>query len=182
MKNYKKLKPNEIRLRDHTYDGIEEYDQRLPNWWLVVLYGGILFSIGYWIYFFKTDLPKNDEQVLEQALLAIETQKLKNLAEVPDDATFWKMSRNEEFVQLGKAAFQNKCVVCHGQNLEGGIGLNLADNTWKYGGNPSDVYKIIYEGSPDKTAGMQAWSNELQQNEIIDLVAFVMSHHRPPQE
>ena len=182
MKHYKKLKPNEIRLRDHTYDGIEEYDQRLPNWWLVVLYGGILFSIGYWIYFFKTDLPKNDEQVLEQALLAIETQKLKNLAEVPDDATFWKMSRNEEFVQLGKAAFQNKCVVCHGQNLEGGIGLNLADNTWKYGGNPSDVYKIIYEGSPDKTAGMQAWSNELQQNEIIDLVAFVMSHHRPPQE
>ena len=41
--------PEGVILRDHVVDGIQEYDQRLPFWWLCILFGVIGFSIVYWL-------------------------------------------------------------------------------------------------------------------------------------
>ena len=38
-------KPGEEPVRAHVFDGIAEYDRRLPNWWLITLYATIAFSI-----------------------------------------------------------------------------------------------------------------------------------------
>ena len=34
-------------LLDHDADGIQEYDNSLPRWWLYGFYFTIIFSVGY---------------------------------------------------------------------------------------------------------------------------------------
>jgi len=40
-------RPEKDRILEHEYDGIREYDNPLPGWWLVVLYATVAWSIGY---------------------------------------------------------------------------------------------------------------------------------------
>lgn len=36
------------RLLDHSYDGIQEYDNPMPRWWLYIFWGTVLWSVLYW--------------------------------------------------------------------------------------------------------------------------------------
>jgi len=175
----KPLKRGEVYLKEHTYDGIQEYDQRLPNWWLFTFYGAIIFSVIYWFVRDQThdmDLAVKD---LEAELSRIETIKLAAIDTINDEV-LWTMSRNAGFVEKGKETFGVHCAVCHGENLQGGIGLNLVDNEWKWGSNPTDIFGIVLDGSPDKTSGMQAWKSSLGPAKISEVVAYILSHHEQP--
>ena len=39
------------RLMSHGYDGIQEYDNPLPGWWVWIFWVTIVFSLGYWAYY-----------------------------------------------------------------------------------------------------------------------------------
>ena len=41
----------EDRLLDHEYDGIQEYDNPLPSWWVWVFWATIIFSGAYIMYY-----------------------------------------------------------------------------------------------------------------------------------
>lgn len=182
MTNAPKPPPAEDAIREHTFDGIQEYDKRLPNWWLFTLYITIVFWVGYWFYFHNAKIGLSNTEVLQRELARIEAAKLADPANQLDDGTLWKMSRNAVFVDAGKATFTTTCASCHKDNLrgtdEGGIGPNLVDNIWIHGSNPTDLLKVVNEGVLVK--GMPAWGPVIGAKKTSEVVAYVLSFHEVP--
>ncbi|AHF89336.1 cytochrome C oxidase subunit III [Opitutaceae bacterium TAV5] len=164
-------------IRHHVYDGIAEYDKRLPNWWLLTFYGAIAFAIIYWMAT-QHFSDVTDGQRAITAMQQIEAIRLSSGSAQLDDEALWKMSRNPAFVQAGEAIFKANCVACHGADLKGGIGVNLVDDEWLHGGKPTEVVHTITNGVIEK--GMQAWGPVLGPQKIAEAAAFIMSHHQEP--
>jgi cytochrome c oxidase cbb3-type subunit 3 len=135
--------------RGHAYDGIEEFDNRLPNWWLWTFYGACIFSVFYWVYFHTIgsgDLP-GEAYVHEQAAAAARLEQ--QLADNPiDEAMLLKLASEPAFVAEGKRLFQDmqNCALCHRADGGGLVGPNLTDDMWVYGGKPMDIYTSILKG------------------------------------
>lgn len=174
--------PNEPALRPHTYDGIQEYDQRLPNWWLFTLYGAIVFSIGYWAYFHWTDHMQHGWVRVQSEVEAVRLAALSH-GEPPDNLQLWNFSTDANIVAAGKTHYMSTCAACHGEDLQGGIGQNLTDAEWVYGGTPIEIFTVVRDGVPDK--GMPAWGSLLGQQRIAEIVAYVISRNptieQPPE-
>jgi cytochrome c oxidase cbb3-type subunit 3 len=171
-----------ITLRPHVYDGIQEYDQRLPNWWLYTLYGAIAFSIVFWFAHMIAGVLPTNEKLVATRMAEIAAVKLASSLDVTNDALFWDMSRNPVFVDAGKQTFTSLCVACHLASLKGkgenpaAVGPNLVDQAWVHGGTPKEIYATVSKGVLAK--GMPAWEPVLGQKKSAEVVAYILSHHQ----
>ncbi|MFQ3225802.1 MAG: cytochrome c oxidase cbb3-type subunit 3 [Lentimonas sp.] len=171
--------PEGVILRDHVVDGIQEYDQRLPFWWLCILLSMIVFSIVYWLVLDDRSFVGGKNNQLEAKLTELATLRLENSIDVSNDDLFWDMSSHSTFVSAGQATYETNCIACHGKELEGGIGFNLVDAEWVHGAKPANIYVTIDKGVPAK--GMQAWGSILGQKRITEVVAYVLSKNNKEQ-
>ena len=175
--------PPEDDLRPHSYDGIQEYDKRLPNWWLMTLYVSIVFWVGYWAYIEWFRVGLSGPQRIEQAMAKIEAERLAaNASAKIDDASLWQMSRNAVFTAAGKTTFDTTCVACHFASMRGkaenptAIGPDLTDTTWIHGGKPTEIYETITKGVLVK--GMPTWGPVLGAKKITEVAAYILSKHK----
>jgi len=156
------------------HDGIEEHDNHLPNWWLSVLFGSIIFSFGYWYYYHTTStgLLQRQELAADESLVKSKIlQKKDAIKSAPDELL--ALARDEVRKNQGKEIFLANCVACHGQKGEGGIGPNLTDTYSIHGSKPEQIYKIITQGVTEK--GMLAWGPVLGDEKVKSVLAFVLS-------
>jgi cytochrome c oxidase cbb3-type subunit 3 len=171
-----------IKLRDHVYDGIQEYDQRLPNWWLNTLYGAIAFSIVCWFAYMIAKVMPGDGEQVDAAMARIAAAKMASSIDVTNDDLFWDMSRNPVFTEAGKTTYVSLCAACHLASLKGkgenpgAVGPNLTDTAWIHGGTPKEIYATVSKGVLVK--GMPAWEPVLGQKKTAEVVAYLLSHHR----
>lgn len=177
-----KIPPTEDPLRPHTYDGIREFDKRLPNWWLFTLYGAMVFWVGYWSYFEWWHEGRTGPQEVAAAMTVIEAERLASMSATKlDDATLWQMSRNPVFVEAGRVTFNSICMTCHLTSLRGksenpmAVGPDLTDQIWIHGGRPVEIMATVTNGVPAK--GMPTWGPIFGQKKVTEVVAYVLSHH-----
>lgn len=166
---------DERHLLDHDYDGIRELDHPLPNWWLMVFYGTIVFAVVYSAYYL-TGFGPDGRAELAAEMKVIEAKRPPVVPTTAGDENGLVLAAVKEQSRLasGRGVFQGKCAACHGANAEGGIGPNLTDDHWITGqGTPQDVLETIRKGIPAK--GMPPWADILKPGEQIDVTAFIRS-------
>lgn len=164
----------------HSYDGIEEYDNPLPRWWFMLFVGTIIFASGYLVLYpglgnWTGILPGYEGGWTQVKQYEREMSKAKELYD-PLYQQFRSMpieqvAKNPEAQAIGRSLFLNNCAVCHGSDAKGSIGFpNLADNDWRWGGEPETIKTTIMEG---RQGIMAAWGETLGNQGVKDVAAFV---------
>lgn len=149
-------------------DGIEEYDNPLPDWWVGLFWFTIIWAVGYTVhYHFIAERSPAQHLAAEMAAADArwpEQAAAPELFEITDAA-----------VAAGEPVYVQNCAPCHGANLEGVIGPSFLDDEWLHGGTASDVLRVIREGVLDK--GMVAWQGILPPEQIAQVAAYVLKRH-----
>lgn len=159
----------------HEYDGILEYDNRLPNWWLYTLYGCIAFAAGYWVYYHQLGIGDTPMETYT-AEVAREKEKKEAQASAMQPVTpelLLDLSRDTSTVEVGKQAFAQMCAACHGPTGGGLIGPNLTDEYWIHGASPEKIYGVVRDGVLAK--GMPAWGASLGEEKVRASVAYLLT-------
>ncbi|MEV8466204.1 cytochrome-c oxidase, cbb3-type subunit III [Fluviibacterium sp. DFM31] len=192
-------KPDEqdgVPTTGHSWDGIEEFDNPMPRWWLWCFYATIVWGIGYSIAYpawpminkatagilgFSTrgDLVEDLQAAeaahadLNAALASIDLTEVANNAELDQFA-----------VSKGAAVYRTWCSQCHGSGAAGAVGFpNLLDDAWLWGGDIEAIQTTVMHGirneeDPDaRYSEMPRFgADDLLESEQIDqVVNYVMS-------
>ena len=57
----------EMMVRDHVYDGIQEYDQKLPNWWLFTWYITMVWFVIAWLAYYQFGVGRTDHEAVSSS-------------------------------------------------------------------------------------------------------------------
>lgn len=164
-------------LLSSNYDGIEEFDNDLPKWWVALFVITVIFSAAYPFYYHFGGPGLSPHQ-----LLALEMERGEQIkaqqAKTADQDAFGEaevvaLTKNGAEMERAKGIFGARCAVCHGADGGGIVGPNLADRFWIHGATVPDIHKVIENGVLDK--GMLPWKGVLPPADIKLMVAYVWS-------
>ncbi len=175
----------------HEYDGIQELDNPMPKWWLLMFYGSILFGIAYLILYpgmgkyegllkwtstnqWEREMDKGREKY--GAVIA----NYARLDEVDADGNrpFRSVDdiMNDDYaMDAGRRLFLNNCAACHGSTATGSLGFpNLTDSDWLYGGS-FETIKETLKGGRGGIMPAKGLTGQLNEKEITQLAHYVRS-------
>lgn len=166
-------KEDDKLLKDHSYDGIQELDNPLPDWWLFTFLATIIFAFLYYIHY-EFSGGQTIAQELKEDLAMIDTQRKQNPVPADSEDELMKLLSSAAIQEEGKVVYAAKCAACHGPQLQGLIGPNLTDDFWIHGtGKLGEIAAVIRKGVLDK--GMPPWEGQLKDAEIKAVTVFVSS-------
>ncbi len=165
----------EVPVRDHAFDGIQEYDNNLPRWWLMLFYLTIIWSVAYvaWYHggFGLVGPDKHKTEMTELAEL-----RAKHSGGVLSEEQLRGLSRTPDRIAKGKALYQSAaCGVCHGTDGTGSVGPNLIDRWWIHGSSMVEIRKLIADGGPN---GMQPFKDRLSGDDLTNLAIWIVDQNR----
>lgn len=196
MANKRIDEPTGIETVGHEWDGIEELNNPLPRWWLIVLAMTVVFSLAYVVVYPAIPLASKATeglwgwssrgQLAEQMAAGVAERKAATdaIAAMPLEQLSSNPDLLAKAIAGGKAAFQVNCIQCHGSGGAGQLGYpSLKDDDWLWGGNIKEIETTLTHGirSPDdaatRTSAMPSFGKDgiLTGAQIGDTTAYVLS-------
>ncbi|MFN2317012.1 MAG: cbb3-type cytochrome c oxidase N-terminal domain-containing protein [Gemmatimonadales bacterium] len=162
-------------LLDHEYDGIQEFDNPMPRWWLWIFYATIVYSVLYWFNVPGIGIGQGHLATYEAEMAAAgaRSEELAALRTGPTDASLLAMAEDQTVLELGATTYTQMCASCHAPDGGGLIGPNLTDDYWIHGNSPLQIHLVIEEGVLAK--GMPAWGAMLRPEQVDAVTAYVMT-------
>lgn len=191
----KPVEKKEVETTGHEWDGIQEFNNPLPRWWVWIFYATIVWGIWYTIAYPAWPMIKGATAgylgYSTRAEVAAEIDRFKDMNSAletqlasADLASIEKGSDLHNYaIQSGSATFATWCSQCHGSGAAGNVGYpNLLDNDWLWGGSLEDIQITVAHGirSDDdedtRYSEMPAFGEDyLSDEEIAQVVAYAMS-------
>ncbi|MFN6951870.1 MAG: cytochrome-c oxidase, cbb3-type subunit III [Albidovulum sp.] len=184
-----------VETTGHEWDGIQEFNNPLPRWWLWTFYLTIIWGVAYTIAYPAWPLVSTATQGLlgqdNRADVAAEIKRFEE-ANAPIEAKLVAADLNAiasdpELVNYtqnaGGAVFRTWCAQCHGSGAAGAVGFpNLLDNDWLWGGTMEDIHATITHGIRNTTDPEARYSEMprfgadglLEKEQIDQVVQYVL--------
>ena len=165
-------------LLDHDADGIREFDNALPRWWLYGFYFTIAFAAAYLVNYHVLAKPIVGQKGMvaeyqAEMQAASRLQKPKASAGVAHAAF-----TDHESLEKGEEIFEgsrNACFTCHRKDLGGLVGPNLTDDNWRHGCSLDNIMSSIRTGYP--AMGMMPFGvgQPLTDEQVLQVASYVLS-------
>jgi cytochrome c oxidase cbb3-type subunit 3 len=168
-----KKEPRQVDTTGHQWDGIEEFNNPLPRWWVWVFYVTIVWGVGYTVAYPAWPLIKEATPGLlgastradvaaEIASFDAANADIKAKLAAADLNAIGADPELAAFAErAGAAVFRTNCSTCHGSGAAGFEGKgypNLLDDDWLWGGTMEDIHLTVTHGIRNTTDGDARYS------------------------
>lgn len=172
------MTPSRDELLDHEADGIREFDNALPRWWLYGFYLTIVFAVVYMVNFHVLPAPLVGYASPEAEYLAgMPAKPAGSGASAPAAAVVAALTDADSLAK-GQAIFASPtslCQSCHRADLGGLVGPNLTDDLWLHGCTPGELMRSITTGYPPRGMLPYGGGPKLSDTELLQVASYVLS-------
>lgn len=161
----------------HVWDGLREYNNPLPRWWLWMFYLTLIFAVIYFILYpglgnFRGVLGWSQTQQYEEEMAQADATYGPIFAQYAN-REIAAVAADPEARQMGQNLFLTYCAQCHGSDARGAPGFpNLADDEWLWGGDAQAIKTSILHG---RSGVMPPFGPALGEQGVKEVAAYVVS-------
>jgi cytochrome c oxidase cbb3-type subunit 3 len=166
-------------LLDHEADGIREFDNALPRWWLYGFYFTIAFAVVYMLNYHVLETPLFGKAGMVAEYNAdVDAAGKIDAARPAPAARAVALLTDADSLAKGRTVFEgpdNVCSSCHRPDLGGMVGPNLTDEYWLHGCSIGEVVESITKGYPLKGMMPFGTGKPLSEEQVVQVASYVLS-------